>query len=91
MGHRQNPVFGFWKKEPPLIPPGHSNITTTQIYAKITMKKLDGDFLRMENGLKSFFSTNNKKGLKKRLKNLILSALHFLKPGNDYVNKCQRN
>ena len=55
------------------------------------MKKLDGDFLRMENGLSSFFSTNDKKGLKKRLKNLILSVLHLLSPENDYVNKCQRN
>jgi hypothetical protein len=25
------------------------------------MKKLDGDFMRMESGQKSFFSTNNKK------------------------------
>lgn len=90
-GSPAKPCVWFLKKGAPLIPPGHSNITTTQIYAKITMKKLDGDFLRMENGLKSFFSTNNKKGLKKRLKNLILSALHFLKPGNYYVNKCQRN
>ncbi len=64
---------------------------TKVIYAKITMKKLDGNFIRMKSGLKSFFSTNNKKRLKMRLKNLILSALHFLKPGNGYVNKCQRN
>ena len=74
-------------KKSPLIPPRHSNITTTQIYAKITMKKLDGDFLRMESGLTSFFSTNNKKGLKMRLKNLILSILHLLSPENAYVNK----
>lgn len=87
MGHRQNPVFGFWKKETPLISPKHSNITTTQIYAKITMKKLDGDFLRMESGLTSFFSTNDKKGIRARLKNLILSILHLLGPENIYVNK----
>lgn len=68
---------------------GHSNITTTQIYAKITMKKLDGDFLRLENGLTSFFSTKNEIGLKKRLKNLILSVLHLLRPENVYVNKCK--
>ena len=55
------------------------------------MNKLDGDYMRMKSGLKSFFSTNDKKGLKKRLKNLILSVLHLLSPENDYVNKCQRN
>lgn len=66
---------------------GHSNITTTQIYAKITMKKLDGDFLRMESGLTSFFSTNDKKGIRARLKNLILSILHLLGRENVYVNK----
>lgn len=66
---------------------GHSNITTTQIYAKITMKKLDGDFLRMESGLTSFFSTNDKKGIRARLKNLILSILHLLGRENVCVNK----
>ncbi len=68
---------------------GHSNITTTQIYAKITMKKLDGDFLRLEHGLSSIFSTKKKLGLKSRLKNLILSILHLLRHENVYVNKCK--
>ena len=86
-GSPAKPCVWFLKKGAPLIPPGHSNITTTQIYAKITMKKLDGDFIRMESGLKSFFSTNNKKGLKMRLKNLILSILHLLSPENVCVNK----
>ena len=64
---------------------------TKVIYAKITMKKLDGNFIRMESGQKSFFSTNNKKGLKMRLKNLILSILHLLSPENVYVNKSKQS
>ncbi len=48
---------------------GHSNIKTTQIYARITIKKLDADFMKLENELsrtlpqkrlKSFYNTLKK-------------------------------
>ena len=53
---------------------GHSNIKTTQIYARITMKKLGSDFKHFENNLNPIFS-EKKESLHSRIKNKILSFL----------------
>lgn len=57
---------------------GHTNITTTQIYARITMKKLDSDFLRLEDGLNPIFSKNESSKLFIKVKKSILYVLHLL-------------
>ncbi|MBQ9678592.1 MAG: tyrosine-type recombinase/integrase [Prevotella sp.] len=45
---------------------GHSNIKTTQIYARITMKKLDSDFVRLEKRLDSALDDMKRKRLRKK-------------------------
>lgn len=67
---------------------GHSNITTTQIYAKITMKKLDGDFMRLEQGLTPVLSTDKSQRKSGWLKRVIASIVHLLfKKENESVQK----
>ena len=58
---------------------GHSNITTTQIYARITMKKLDSDFLRLEDGLSPIFSKKDDNRLILKVKKSIMSIFELLK------------
>lgn len=45
---------------------GHSNIKTTQIYARITMRKLDNDFVRLEKGLDSALDDMKRKRLREK-------------------------
>ena len=67
---------------------GHSNITTTQIYAKITMKKLDGDFMRLEQGLAPVLSTDRSQRKSGWLKRMMASIVHLLfKKENESVQK----
>ena len=67
---------------------GHSNITTTQIYAKITMKKLDGDFMRLEQGLAPILSTDRSQRKSGWLKRMMASIVHLLfKKENESVQK----
>ena len=67
---------------------GHSNITTTQIYAKITMKKLDGDFMRLEQGLAPVLSIDKSQRKSGWLKRVIASIVHLLfKKENESVQK----
>ena len=57
---------------------GHSNITATQIYARITMKKLTNDFQHLELRLSSIFSKNVGYRTYHFVKKRILSILHLL-------------
>lgn len=58
---------------------GHSNITTTQIYARVTMRKLDMDFLRLEHGLAPMTMMTNQNRVIAKVKKSILYFLHLLK------------
>ena len=57
---------------------GHSNITTTQIYARINMKKLTNDFQHLELQLSSIFSKKVDNRGYLFIKKIILSFLHLL-------------
>lgn len=45
---------------------GHSNITTTQIYTRITLKKLNGDFGQLEKQLTPLFNETKRRISRKR-------------------------
>lgn len=61
---------------------GHSNIGTTQIYARITMKKLDADFLQMEDRLYWLFTSKTPFFFNKRAQKLARS-----KKVSNFINK----
>ena len=55
---------------------GHSNIATTQIYARVTMRKLDTDFQRLEYGLER--SLQKRKGFLHALKDRLTALLSIV-------------
>ena len=66
---------------------GHSNINTTQIYARITMAKLNDDFLRLEQGLNSKLSKRKGNRLHFLIKNAYCHFYTYWLKSIEIVNK----